>query len=316
MATVYHRAEIEQAIRPAQVIAAMEHAFVAYSRGQAVIPPVGHMDFDDPPGDCHIKYGYIRGNDTFTVKIATGFWQNPELGLPSSNGVVLVFSSRTGELLTILEDEGYLTDVRTAAAGAVAAKYLAPANVQQIGVIGAGIQARLQLEYLKEVIPCRRVLLWARSPQRARAFRADGFDVQIASGIAELAANSQLIATTTSSRLWLLGDGDVRPGTHITAVGADGGGKQELEPALFRRARVCAVDSRSQCAQFGDSSYALRQGFIAPQNLVEIGEIVANPASGRKAQQDITIADLTGVAVQDIQIASLVLHNLRQLEST
>src|SRR5580700_9483857 len=156
MTTVYTRAEIERVIRPAEVIAAMERAFVAYSRGEAVIPPVGQMEFENPPGDCHIKYGYIQGDGTFTVKIATGFWRNPERGLASSNGVVLVFSSHTGELLASLYDEGYLTDIRTAAAGAVAAKYLAPSKIKCIGVLGAGTQAHLQLEYLKTVTECRR----------------------------------------------------------------------------------------------------------------------------------------------------------------
>src|ERR1700727_1657709 len=141
MTTVYTRRQIEQVIQPRQVIAAMERAFVAYSTGEAVIPPVGEMEFEDPPGDCHIKYGYLKRGSTFTVKIATGFWKNPEHGLPSSNGVVLVFSTKTGQLLAILQDEGYLTDVRTAAAGAVAAKYLAPSRVEYIGILGSGMQA-------------------------------------------------------------------------------------------------------------------------------------------------------------------------------
>src|ERR1700733_6289692 len=157
MTTVYTRRQIEQVIQPKQVIAAMERAFTAYSKGEAVIPPVGQLDFEDPPGDCHIKYGYLKKGSTFTVKIATGFWNNPERGLASSNGVVLVFSSETGELLTIFQDEGYLTDMRTAAAGAVAAKYLAPPEIEYIGIIGAGLQARLQLGYLREVTACRRV---------------------------------------------------------------------------------------------------------------------------------------------------------------
>jgi ornithine cyclodeaminase len=149
MATVYTRAQIEQVIRPAEVIAAMEQAFIAYSLGETVIPPVGQMEFENPPGDCHIKYGYLKRGTTFTVKIATGFWKNPEHGLPSSNGVVLVFSTKTGELLAILQDEGYLTDIRTAAAGAVAAKYLAPRRTEYIGILGSGTQARWQLEYLR-----------------------------------------------------------------------------------------------------------------------------------------------------------------------
>src|ERR1700689_5200259 len=169
MTTVYTRPQIEQVIQPRHVIAAMERAFVAYSNGEAVIPPVGQLDFEEPPGDCHIKYGYLKQGSTFTIKIATGFWKNPERGLASSNGVVLVFSSQTGVLLTIFQDEGYLTDARTAAAGAGAAKYPAPPENGCIGILGAGIQARLQLEYLREVTSCRRVKLWARSAERARA---------------------------------------------------------------------------------------------------------------------------------------------------
>jgi ornithine cyclodeaminase len=313
VARIYSRAELLAAIHPAELIQAVEDGFAAYSRGEVVVPPVGHLDFDEPPGDCHIKYGYIHGDDAFTVKIATGFYQNPERGLPSSNGVVLVFSSRTGELLAILQDEGCLTDLRTAAAGAVAAKYLAPPKVECIGMVGAGTQARLQLEYLKEVTPCRRVLLWARSAERAAAFQAafhvEGFQVGLASTVAELALRSQLIVTTTPARHWLLGADDVQPGTHITAVGADGGGKQELDPRLFARA-LCVVDSRKQCAQFGDSSYAIQEGLIANDDLIELGDIVQNRSLGRRDAAQITIADLTGVAVQDIQIAKLALRRL------
>jgi ornithine cyclodeaminase len=313
MAKIYRRSEIERVIEASGAIAAMERAFVAYSRGEAIIPPVGHMEFAEPPGDCHIKYGYIQGDGTFTVKIATGFWRNPERGLPSSNGVVLVFSSHSGELLAILQDEGYLTDIRTAAAGAVAAKYLAPSGIRSIGIIGAGTQARLQLAMLREVTDCRRVLLWARSADRARAFRVEGFEITIAPSIAELAAQSQLIVTTTPSREWLLGADHVQPGTHITAVGADGGGKQELDPRLFVAANVCVVDSFAQCSAYGDSALALRERMIPPERLVELGRVIENPKLGRRREQDITIADLTGVAVQDIMIASLALATLERI---
>jgi ornithine cyclodeaminase len=147
VATVYNRAQLVGALTPVDVIAAVEAAFAAYSRGEAVGPPVGELLFDQPPGDCHIKFGYLKSSDTFTVKIATGFWENPARGLSSSNGVVLVFSRNTGELRSILQDEGWLTDIRTAAAGAVAAMYLAPLDVTCIGILGSGTQARLQLDY-------------------------------------------------------------------------------------------------------------------------------------------------------------------------
>jgi ornithine cyclodeaminase len=311
MATVYTRAQIEKVICPAEVIAAMEQAFVAYSSGAAVIPPVAQMEFEEPPGDCHIKYGYLKNSETFTVKIATGFWRNPEQGLPSSNGVLLVFSRRTGELMTVLQDEGYLTDIRTAAAGAAAAKYLAPPNVECIGIIGSGTQAHLQLAYLREVTSCKRVLLWARSRERALAFRMEGFEIEVASSVHALAREARLIVTTTASTRWLLGVADIRPGTHITAVGADGGGKQELEPRLFAVSVLCLVDSRTQCAEYGDSSYAIKDNWIRPENLVELGALISNRAFYRRSVADITIADLTGVAVQDVAIAELALSRLR-----
>ena len=311
MTTVYSRAQIAQVIRPKEVIAAMERAFAAYSNGEAVIPPVGQLDFEDPPGDCHIKYGYLKQGSTFTIKIATGFWKNPERGLASSNGVVLVFSSETGELLTIFQDEGYLTDMRTAAAGAVAAKYLAPQEIGCIGIIGAGLQARLQLDYLREVTPCRRVKLWARAMDRARALTVPGFDIEVVASPSAVAADARLIVTTTASRAWLLGAADVKPGTHITAVGADGGGKQELEPQLLALAQIRAVDSVSQCSKYGDSAFALEQGLIETRDLVELGRVIQDPALRRRSAQDISIADLTGVAVQDMAIAELALQRLR-----
>ena len=226
--------------------------------------------------------------------------------------MVLLFSSETGELLTIFQDEGYLTDMRTAAAGAVAAKYLAPRELDCIGILGAGMQAKLQLEYLREVTPCRRVKLWARSIDRARALTVHGFDIEVVDSPAIVAAAARLIVSTTASRSWLLGAADVKPGTHITALGADGGGKQELEPALIALAKIRAVDSLSQCSKYGDSSFALEQGLIGMQDLVELGRVIQDPSLRRQNAQDISIADLTGVAVQDMAIAELALQGLQQ----
>jgi ornithine cyclodeaminase len=310
MSAIYTRAEIARVIRPADVVAATEEAFVAYSQGRAVVPPVGHMEFEDPPGDCHIKYGYIRGDETFTVKIATGFWRNPERDLPSSNGVVLVFSSRTGELLASLYDEGYLTNIRTAAAGAVAAKYLAPSEITSIGIVGAGTQALLQLEYLKTVTGCRKAIVWARSPERARAFEVESFRVQTTASVRELLAECNLVVTTTPSQEFLIAAEDVRTGTHITAVGADGGRKQELDPDLFARAAIRAVDSKEQCAIFGDSSYAIKKRLLSKDDLVELGNIIQDTSLGRADDTQITIADLTGIAVQDIQVSKIALRVL------
>jgi ornithine cyclodeaminase len=186
---------------------------------------VGELSFSEPPGDTHIKYGCINGADHFVIKIASGFYQNPELGLPSNSGLMLVFSSRTGILDTILMDEGYLTDVRTAIAGQIATRYLAPSQIKAIGVLGTGIQARMQVEYLAPVTPCKDLVVWGRTPEKTRQYKQDmeamGFRVRVAGNPTGVAAEANLIVTTTPAQTPLLFAQEIRPGTHITAMGSD-----------------------------------------------------------------------------------------------
>jgi ornithine cyclodeaminase len=307
---IFTRSEIETAVVATDVIAALEGGFVAYSKGEVVTPPVGYLQFDNPPGDLHIKYGHRRGDELFVIKIASSFYDNPKLGLSPGNGMMLVLSARTGEPVATLLDEACLTDLRTAAAGAVAAKYLAPRVIEAIGIIGGGVQARLQLDLLRHVTPCRRALIWARNPAQAQAFRVAGFEIDIASSVAELARRCNLIVTTTAARSALLHAVDIRPGTHITAVGADAPGKQELDPEIFRRAQIRAVDSRSQCFDHGDTVHALQAGSVQESEFVELGEIISNPTLGRTRQEQISVVDLTGLAIQDIEIAKLACTQL------
>jgi ornithine cyclodeaminase len=290
----------------------MEGAFDAYSRGLAVVPPVGELLFEDPPGDVHIKYGYLRGGERYVVKIASGFYDNPRLGLPSSMGMMLLFAQRTGAPVAVLLDEGRLTDIRTAAAGAVAAKHLARPEIEAIGVVGTGIQARLQLEHLRGVRACRRAFVWGRTSARVEEMvahaRALGFDAAAATR-EELAARCDLIVTCTPAREALLAADWIRPGTHVTAVGSDTAGKQELDAALFARARAVA-DSLAQCRTRGELRAAIDGGFVAPEAVVELGDVVGGRAAGRTSDDAITVADLTGVAVQDLAIASAVFAGL------
>jgi ornithine cyclodeaminase len=310
----YTLEQIRAALDPSLLIASQEQGFAAFSEGRLVVPPAGHLYFDEPPGDCHIKFGHIDTDDAFVIKVATGFYRNPALGLPSSNGLMLLFSKRTGRPEAILLDQGYLTDMRTAAAGAVAARYLGPRRITRIGIIGTGTQARMQLDLLRQVTACRTAMVWGRDRAHAERYCREvagcGFSVEVVGHIDELAAGCNLIITTTPSRAPLLEAGYVRAGTHITAVGADGGGKQELHPEVFLKADICVVDSLNQCREYGDSSYALKAGFITETQLIELGRVVKNPRLGRTDDSQITIADLTGVAVQDIQIAKMVLASL------
>ena len=301
----------------AELLKAIEDGFVMYAEGKVVVPPVGHLGFTDPPGDVHIKYGRIEGDDHYVIKIASGFYDNPKHGLPPGNGMMMVFSAKTGEPLAILHDEGVLTDIRTAIAGAVCAKYLAPAKITRIGIVGTGVQARLQLQYLKAVTDCREVMVWGRSLEKAEAVEKDpglsDFHIQSTTDVNALASTCNLIVTTTASREALLMANQVRPGTHITAMGADAAGKQELDAALFAKADIVVADSIDQCVDHGDIHHAVRAGHLRDDRIISLGDVIkANqqPATSnqkhRTSDQQITIADLTGVAIQDIQIAKYV----------
>ena len=307
--------EIRSVLDVPAAIELIEAGFVALSSGAATVPSVGYLGFDRPPGECHIKYGRIRGDEVFVVKIATGFYENASRGLPTGHGMMIVMSAETGEMLALLDDSGYLTDVRTAIAGCIAARYLAPDVVECIGIVGAGMQARMQVQYLRHARDCNQVRVWARRREQSAAYRSElsdsGFDVQVAETLQDLCENSNLIVTATAARSALVRGEWIRPGTHLTAMGSDAPGKQELDPALFARAGVCAVDSLSQCVDHGESHYALAGGHVAETSLVELGDIIAGRASGRSDENEITIADLTGVAVQDIQIAKAVWQALK-----
>lgn len=304
-------AEIRDALQGVDLVPGMVSAFVAYSTGKAVVPPVGELLLPDVQADVHIKYGYIIGEPYYVIKVASGFYANPERGLPSSNGLMLVFSRATGELVAILLDEGYLTDLRTGAAGAVAAKHLAPRTVRRIGIVGSGTQARYQLRMLQPVVACRAVLVWGRHPERLERYRAEmtteGFAVETTTDVREVMATCDLIVTCTASRAPLLLRDQLRPGIHITAVGADSPGKQELDPLILRRAEVVVADSLSQCVERGEIAHALRSRCLRSDDVVELGAVIAGKAPGRLSEEDITVADLTGVAVQDIEIARTVL---------
>ncbi|GAB4188051.1 MAG: ornithine cyclodeaminase family protein [Simkaniaceae bacterium] len=314
---IYTLNQIKSVIDIKQCMKAIESGFVDYSQGRTVIPPVGSMNFENPPGDVHIKYGHVMDQTNFFIKIASGFYENSKLGLPTGNGMILEFSKQTGAPVSLLWDEGYLTDLRTAIAGAIAAKYLAPKNIRHIGIVGTGTQARMQLELLQEVVPCRSALVWGRNPKHIDSFFQEpslsNFTLKTARDISEICARCQLIITATPAKAPLILD--VGRGTHITAVGADEKGKQEISENVFAKADRIIVDSREQCFAFGDTSHALAKKMMDPKFIHELGEIIADKSLGRMAEEEITIADLTGVAVQDIQIANSVLQGLKNAGS-
>lgn len=301
--------QIKALLPSLDLMSAIETGFIAYSKGQVLIPPVGELIFENPPGEMHIKYGYINGDDFYVVKIASGFYQNMNLNLSSSHGLMVVFDRKTGYPVSILLDEGYLTDIRTAIAGSIVAKALAPKVVKGIGIIGTGTQAQLQLRYLQKVVCCNNVVAYGRDPSKLLAFQrkmqVEGINLQIVNTIQEI-SSCNLIVTTTPSITPILFAEHIRPGTHITAVGADTAHKQELDEAIFSRADLIVADSIAQCKERGDISQALRAGTMTENDITELGNILAGTSQGRTHDDQITVADLTGLAVQDIQVAKLI----------
>jgi len=316
MTTVLELDQIKRLIDVPDLIREIETGFVLYSDGQVTVPPVGFLHFDDPPGDVHIKYGFVRGDDCYVLKMASGFYDNPALGLPPSDGLILVFSQKTGALELILLDKCWLTDMRTAAAGAVAAKRLAPKDIHRIGIVGTGVQARMQLEMLAEVVDCQSCYVWGRDADKVRTMIEDlrarkriqawGLEIEAAPTLDDLVSQCNLIVTTTSATSPLIRADQVLEGTHITAMGSDDHGKQELEAELLAKADVVVADSISQCVDHGECHAAVAAGLIEEQSILELGRVIENPALARTSDDQITIADLTGVAIQDIQIAKIV----------
>jgi len=289
----------------------IRQGFIAYSAGQVQLPPVQHFAFSSANGDCCVKSGYLDGDELFAVKVSAGFYDNPKQGLASNQGLVMAFSARTGEPLALLQDEGWLTAWRTALAGRLAAELLAPKQVDAIGIVGTGLQARLQLKALQAVTSCRTVHVWGRSAKEFDAFAAEfepqGYRVHATLNAEPLARASQLIVTCTPSTRPILQADWIQPGTHITAVGADAEGKQELATELVARADLIAVDSVAQCSAYGEVSHAVKAGLVPVERLVELGYLLAGETLARQSAEQITVADLTGLAIQDVQIAKSVL---------
>jgi len=312
MAKVIRLNDIKSILTSIDVVAEMEEGFKQYSNGNTVVPPVGELLFDNPKGDAHIKYGYIKNDDFYVIKVASGFYENSKLGIPSSQGLMLVFNQKTGQPEAILLDEGYLTDIRTAAAGALAGKYFAPKNIKAIGIIGTGIQAKLQLDYLQKTNPCKTVWVWGRNTENVTKFKNEmnsDYEINVAETPSEVSKNCNLIVTTTPSEKPLLKANDIQDGTHITAVGSDTASKQELESELLKKANLVIADSIPQSKNRGEIFRATSDKLLLHEKIVELGTAIQNPSLQRTSDNQISVVDLTGVAVQDIMIASAVYRN-------
>jgi len=316
---LYFEPEIKDLVNLREAIRAVESSFAAYNSGKAVLPGVINLDLPEFEGEVHVKAAYIEEEEYYVIKVASGFYQNPGRGLPVGNGLMQVFKAKTGELAAILFDRGYLTELRTAAAGAVAAKYLAKASIAEVAVIGSGFQARFQLKALAEVRSFEKVTAWSRRPENVWKYIEDMKPVfpkvsfSGAATAAQAVKEADLIITATPSREAIIRAEWLKPGAHITAMGSDGPEKQELFPEVLARADRVFCDSVEQCRRLGEVHHALKSGAISLDKISgEIGELVLGLKAGRQNNHEITVADLTGLGVQDAAIAGLFLRLARE----
>jgi ornithine cyclodeaminase len=291
----------------------VEAAFRSLATEAVAMPPILRLDIPQHAGEVDVKTAYLPRFESFAIKVSPGFFNNPSLGLPSLNGLMLVLSARTGLTEAVLLDNGYLTAVRTAAAGAVAARWLANNDAKRVAIIGAGEQARLQLKALMLVRKIEHVTVWARDPQRAARFaqETEGVQCEVADSVSAALKHADIAITTTPSREPLIHARDLHPGLHITAMGSDAEHKNELAPDVFDAARyIC--DRIQQTRVLGELHHAIEAGVVkADKTFAELGEVIAGQAPGRASDADITVCDLTGTGAQDTAIAALAISRAK-----
>src|SRR4051812_29457010 len=288
-------AALRAVITPRVAVDAMREAFRADGEGRAHVPAVINLDVPAHRGEFHVKTALIDGVPHVAVKIASGFYDNPAKGLPSGSGLMAVFDATTGLPVALLLDNGFLTDIRTGAAGAIAADVLARRTIDVVGIIGSGLQARYQVECLRSVRAFSQIVAW--SPNAAhldiyiKEMRDAGFAATAAANPEAVCRAADLIITATPAREPLIRAAWLRPGQHVTALGSDSPGKQELDADCLSRADLVVVDRLTQCASFGELRHAIDAGLLRAGDVhAELGAIVAGDKPARTSDAQITIA--------------------------
>ena len=298
----------------AVAIGAVERGFRALALGQAALPDPLVMELPEARAEVHVKAAHLGGARYIVIKLATGFPGNRARGAPSGDGMFLLLDAESGVPELLLEEHGYLTDLRTAAAVALTLRYLAPRDVEAVLLVGAGALARLTARAILAELPQARLTLWNRTRARAEALArelAPLTEARVAPALEAAVRDHRVVVTATSSASPLVLAAWVRPGTHVTSVGTGSPEKVELEPALLARADKLVADRISQTERYGNLRQAVAAGAVTRGKVyAELGDLAAARLPGREHANEITVADLTGVGVQDAAIAETVVEAL------
>lgn len=312
---VFDAWNIRQAASEAIAIESAVRAFRALARDLTTVPPPMHWGFPQIHGEAHIKGAHLRGSPLFTLKVATGFFGNVEMGIPTGSGLVLIFDAQSGFPRGILADNGYLTDLRTGAAGALAVRHLTPDRPLLATVLGTGVQAKMQLGMMSHVRSLAGVRVWSRSQSHAATFAermAEHVPCEIVAvpTVEDAVAEADLVVTVTPSQSPLVQPGWLRGGATVIAVGSDSPVKQELDAHVVAEADKVVTDLTAQCAAFGELHHAVSDGLMTPDDVyAELGQVVVGAKPGREGDETI-VCDLTGVGAQDAAIAEAVFVEL------
>lgn len=310
-----NKQDVGRMISMKEVIGTVEQAYKAFNSGQVKQPPYTCIHLPPPRGEIDFKIGYCGLNEVISMKASSGgFPNNPtEHGVPSGMGTLLLFDARTCALVCVM-DGSLITGLRTGAAGAVSVKALARRNAKTVTSIGTGNQARMQVRAIREVMAIEAILAWDHHPENLARYKADverefGIPVVMAGSKKEAVEQADILVTTTRGKGSLVEAAWVRPGTHIVAIGTDTHGKQELEPEVFRNAKI-VNDSIAQCIEKGETWHPLNQGVIRQSDIhAELGEILLGRKPGRERDDEVTIFDSTGMAIQDNTTAHQIYRN-------
>lgn len=301
------QSEVKECLSMKDAIEAVKTAYTAFANGRVQMPGVQHLDVLQHKGEVDVKSGFVEDFGLIGTKIATGFYENLKKGYPPGIAVIVLLDLETSMPLAIM-DGTYITAYRTGAAGAVAAQVLARKNSKNVGILGAGTQGRMQLLALQEIFDIQNVKIWDIERGLAEQYQNEiSVNVEVMDNPGDVVPDADIVVTATPSRKALIGADVVHEGLHINAIGADGPGKQELDPEIMKQASKIVVDSLAQCRRIGEIQHALAKGLIEESKIhAEIGEILNGDKTGREDDNEITVFDATGLSAQDIAAAKIV----------
>ncbi len=303
-----NRKDMDGLIDIHNVLPVVEKAFWEHGLGKVQMPPKVYLDFKAHNGDLRTMPGYLENMDIAGVKLVNVHPDNPKIGLPTVMALMVLNSTKTGAPLAVM-DGTTLTNLRTGAAGGVAAKYLSREDSRVVGLVGLGRQARTQLRAIMEVRDIRMVKIFDRSSESTVAFKVEmenemGVEIESEPNAHEV-CDCDILVTTTPVKSPVVKAGWIREGTHINAIGADAAGKEELDPMILKNAKVI-VDAIQQASHSGEVNVPISTGIFSVNEIyAELGQVVSGIKQGRENDGDITVFDSTGLAIQDVVTADL-----------